>query len=108
MIRISVSLPRELHRQLQSQAQELAPEMGPLKVSDAVRILLRYAIEKLNEKMASPMEEKGLHRYVATTYYLLNTYIASLGGAGTQMNHQAHEKANKAMASRSSDNGNSD
>jgi len=98
MRHISLNITDELHQQIHAKAQEVVPEIEKIKTSDAVRILLSYAIEQLETKSLKSNIQDKKFQYMITTYYLINEYVASLGEQGAQMNNKAHEKAEKIIA----------
>jgi antitoxin component of RelBE/YafQ-DinJ toxin-antitoxin module len=93
MANISIKVPDDLYEQLKQKAHA----MGELKLSDALRILLKAAVENPTDLTNRKAKGKEL-QYLVTTYYLVNEYITSLEGKGTKLNNAAHKKAEKALA----------
>ncbi len=94
MPHISLKISEGLYQQLKLKAKE----MGDLKISDAVRILLRSAIENQAPKDDKKLLKRALH-YAITTYYLVQEQLLDSSKKGSSLNDAAHQKADLVIES---------
>jgi len=98
MPRISVKLSERLHQQILLIMQELNLD----NISDAVRVLLRAAIETQNSPVTKQLTDKLQKKaanYSIMAYCLIDKFLSTSVKNGQLLSDEAHDKAEKLIDS---------